>query len=290
MADASNEAPFSFVNAVTPGYFEALGIPLLAGADFTWRDWGSGKRLVIVNGVLTRRYFGGTPPIGRRIGTGSRAPTADIEIVGVAGDSRYHDVRGEVPAQRFFNLDSVMAGVARVAVYVKTAGDPRHVMPSLRAEVRRVDPNFIISGMRTLDDQIETRMLNERMLSFLSIGFAVLACVLAVIGLHGVLAFQVTRRTREIGIRMALGAKRGVIVRLVSREMYAVVLGGLAIGVAAAYAGSRFVQNQLFGVDADDPLMFGVAVSALLLAAAAATLLPALRAARIDPMLALRHQ
>jgi predicted permease len=290
MAAASNEAPFSFVNAVTPGYFEALGIPLAAGADFTWRDWGGGKRLVIVNEVLTRRYFGGTPPIGRRIGTGSRAPTADIEIVGVAGDSRYHDVRGEVPAQRFFNLDSVMAGVARVAVYVKTAGDPRQVMPSLRAEVRRVDPNFIISGMRTLDDQIATRMLNERMLSFLSIGFAALACALAVIGLHGVLAFQVTRRTREIGIRMALGARRGMIVRLVSREMYAVVLGGLASGVAAAYSGGRFVQNQLFGVDAHDPLMLGVAVSVLLLAAAAATLLPALRAARIDPMLALRHE
>jgi predicted permease len=289
MASESNAAPFSFFNAVTPGYFEALGIPVKAGADFTWRDWGSDKRLVIVNEVLTRRYFGGTPPIGRRIGTGSRAPT-DVEIVGVAGDARYHDVRGEVPAQRFFNLDSVMAGVARVAVYVKTAGDPRQVLPSLRAEVRRVDPNFIISGMRTLDDQIETRMLNERMLSCLSIGFAVLACVLAVIGVHGVLAFQVTRRTREIGIRMALGAKRGMIVRLVAREMRAVVLGGLAIGVGAAYAGGRFVQNQLFGVDADDPLMFAVAVSALLLAAAAATLMPALRAARIDPMLALRHE
>ena len=143
--------------------------------------------------------------------------------------------------------------------------------------------------MRTLNEQINSRMSNERMLSFLAGGFAVLATILAIVGLHGVLVFQVANRTREIGIRMALGARRGIIIRLVASEMIAVVLGGLATGVATAYFCGRYVQSQLFGLEADDPLVFSVAVTALLSAAAAATVLPALRASRIDPLGALRH-
>jgi putative ABC transport system permease protein len=131
---------------------------------------------------------------------------------------------------------------------------------------------------------------NERLLSFLSIGFAILATVLAVVGLHGVLAFQVTTRTREIGIRMALGARRGEIVGLVAREMIAVVLTGLLAGMIAAYASGRYIQSQLFGLEADDPLVFGLAAVSLVAASAVATLAPALRAARIDPMSALRYE
>jgi ABC-type antimicrobial peptide transport system permease subunit len=131
-------------------------------------------------------------------------------------------------------------------------------------------------------------MSNERMLSFLSLGFAALATSLAIVGVHGVLAFQVARRTREIGVRMALGAGRAGIVRLVAREMFLVILGGLAVGVAVAYAAGRYVQSQLFGLDADDPLVFGAASGILLLCAVVATLMPALRASRIEVVRALR--
>ena len=284
----TGEAPFSFFNAVTPGYFAALGIPVTAGIDFSWRDWGAGKQQALVNQALTDAYFGGTPPIGQMVGQGTRSPT-QVEIVGVFGNARYDDVRGTVPHQTFFNLDSWLDRIARVNFYVRTANDPAQIMPVLRSTVRRIDPNFVVSGMRTLNEQVDTRMANERMLSFLAGGFAVLATVLAVLGLHGVLVFQVANRTREIGVRMALGARRGIVVRLIATEMIAVVLGGLASGVAIAYFSGRYVQSQLFGVEADDPLVFVAAVTALLLAAAVATARPALRASRIDPLRALRR-
>jgi predicted permease len=283
----TGESPFTFFNAVTPGYFTALGIPVKAGTDFSWHDWGIGKRQALVNEALTDAYFGGTPPLGRMVGQGTRSPT-NIEIIGVFGNARYHDVRGDFPRQTFFNLDSVIERITRVSVYVRTAGDPEQVMPSLRAAVRQIDPNFVVSGMRTLNVQINSRMANERMLSFLATGFALLATILALVGLHGVLVFQVANRTHEIGIRMALGAHRRIIVRLIAGEMIAVVLGGLAAGVATAYWCGRYVQSQLFGLDADDPLVFSIAVVTLLAAATAATILPALRASKIDPLSALR--
>ena len=158
----------------------------------------------------------------------------------------------------------------------------------LRDVARRIDPNIVITGMRTLDDQIDSRMSNERMLSFLSIAFALLATVLAVVGVHGVLVFQIARRTREIGVRMAFGAGRGLIVRLVAREMASAILAGLAVGVAIAYAGGRYIQSQLFELRADDPLVFAVAVGTLLGAAGIATLIPALRASRMNVVRALR--
>jgi ABC-type antimicrobial peptide transport system permease subunit len=161
-------------------------------------------------------------------------------------------------------------------------------MRIIPGEVRRIDPNIVVTDLRTLDDQINTRMSNERMLSFLSMGFAALATILAIVGVHGVLVFQVARRTREIGVRMALGAGRAGIVRLVASEMSFVILGGLAAGVGVAYATGRYVQSQLFGLDADDPLVFGAVVVILLVSAAAATLMPALRASRIEVVRALR--
>jgi ABC-type antimicrobial peptide transport system permease subunit len=163
-------------------------------------------------------------------------------------------------------------------------------MPLLRQQVGRVDADLVISEMRLMDEQVNRRLANERMLSFLSGGFAVLATILAVVGVHGVLAFVVARRTREIGIRVALGAQRHGVVRLVVREMLLVILLGLVAGAAAAYLAGRYVEMQLFGVKPSEWSVFAVGVLTLLTAALVASLAPALRAARIDPMHALRHE
>ena len=163
-------------------------------------------------------------------------------------------------------------------------------MPQLRDQVRRVDSNLVVSDMRTLDDQLNMRLANERLLSFLSAGFALLASLLAVVGLHGVLAYVVTQRTREIGIRMALGAEQGRVVRLVMGEMLLVILLGIVAAVVAGVLSGRFVESQLFGVKAADPPVYVASVAALLIASLVAAFLPARRASRIDPMRALRYE
>ncbi|MSV29402.1 MAG: FtsX-like permease family protein [Bryobacterales bacterium] len=281
--------PSSFFNFVTPGYFEALGIPVKAGRDFRWNDWGSGRKYALVNEQFAKEYFGDSVPVGRMVGRGMRA-ALDIEIAGVFSNSRYHDVRGVVPRQMFMNLDSNIRFLSGVNVYARVTGDPARMMPTLRATVARIDPNLVVSEMRTLDAQIGLRLANERLVSSLSGGFAILATLLAMVGFHGVLAFVVARRTREIGIRMALGAGQASVVRMISGEMALVVACGLVAGVAAGYFCGSYVESQLFGVKANDPLVFLLSAGAMLLAAGAATLLPAWRASRIDPMRALRYE
>jgi ABC-type antimicrobial peptide transport system permease subunit len=214
----------------------------------------------------------------------------DTEIIGVFGDAHYHDVRGTVPMQTFVNMDSVIDRVNLLNVYARIQGDPRALMPLLRQQVGQVDPDLVISEMRMLDEQVNRRLANERMLSFLSGGFAVLATILAVVGLHGVLAFVVARRTREIGIRVALGARRAGVIHLVVREMLLMIVVGLAAGATAAYLAGSYVETQLFGVKAAEWSVFAAGVLALLTAALAASFLPALRASRIHPMHALRHE
>jgi predicted permease len=281
--------PWSFLNAVTPGYFEALGIPIRAGRDFSWNDWTSNKKLCLVNEALVKEYLDGANPVGRMLGQG-RGTTPDTEIIGVFSNARYHDVRGEVPRQTFVNIASRMKTTNSMNVYARTQGDPRRVMSMLREQVRRVSSDLVVFDMRSMDEQLNMRIANERILSFLSAGFALLATVLAVVGLHGVLTFVVTRRTREIGIRMALGADRGAVVRMVMQEMLAVILVGLAAGAGGAYLAASYVQTQLFGVKPADGGVFGVSVLVLLAAALGASLLPAWRAARISPVRALRYE
>ena len=281
--------PWSFFNAVTPGYFAALGIPVKTGRDFSWSDWGGSRKLCLVNESLAADYFQGSYPVGRQLGQG-RSVTADTEIIGVFGNARYHDVRGEVPRQTFVNLDSRIRSVGSVTVYARIQGDPRRIMPLLREQVRRVDSNLVVFDMRMLDEQLDMRLANERMLSFLSGGFAILATILAIVGLHGVLAFVVTRRTREIGIRMALGAPQRAVLQLVMREMAAVVVFGLAAGAITAYLTGSYIETQLFGVNAGDGLVFGISMAILLTAALAASFLPAWRASRISPIRALRYE
>ncbi len=286
-----DEYPWSFFNAVTPGYFEALRIPVKAGRDFTWADWGTAKTRCLVNESLVRAYFDGDSPLGRMMAQG-RGNTPDMEIVGVFGDARYHNVRGETPRQTFVSMggEKYMTNVTQVTVYARTDRDLRQVMPVLRDVVRRVDSNLVVTDMRTLDEQLNFRLSNERLLSFLSMGFAALATLLAVVGLYGVLAFVVTRRTREIGIRMAMGAEARSVVGLVLREVVLIIGVGIVAGVFCGLGAARYVESQLFGMKAWDPWVFSTGAGALLAASLAAGFVPAWRAARIDPMSALRWE
>jgi predicted permease len=281
--------PWSFFNAVTPGYFEALGIPIKAGRNLTWADWAGSRKLCLVNESLVKEYLGGANPLGRMLAQGARQ-TPDTEIIGVFADSKYHDVRGQIPRQTFVAMDSRLRFSSSINVYARIQGDPRQVMPRLRDQLRRIDANLVVSDMRTMDEQLNMRLANERLLSFLSAGFALLASLLAVVGLYGVLAFLVARRSREIGIRMALGADPRRVIRLVMREMLLVILAGVAAGALAGMYCGRFVETQLFGVKSGDPRVYVISIAALLGASVASAFLPARRAARIDPMRALRSE
>jgi putative ABC transport system permease protein len=287
-ADTKGEThPWSLFNWITPGYFEAMGIPIKAGRDLSWSDWGSSRKLCLVNESLVKRYLGGANPVGRSLAVGAKN-TPDTEIIGVFGDARYDHVRGRIPRQIFVAMDANTSFPDGINVFARIQGDPRAVMPQLREQVRRVDPNLVVHSMRMLDDQLNVLLSEERMLSLLSVGFASLACLLAVIGLHGVLTFVVARRTREIGIRIALGADKGNVIRLVMSEMVPLILIGIAAGVIAGLLSGRLVESQLFGVKATDLYIYVICVVVMLMSALAAALLPAWRATRIDPMTALR--
>ncbi len=280
--------PWSFFNAITPGYFEALGITVKAGRDLRWSDWGGAKKLCLVNEALVGEYLDGANAVGRLMASGTRS-TPDTEIIGVFSNARYEDVRGNIPRQVFVSMDSSIRTISGVNVFARIQGDPRVVMPQLREQTRRIDSNLIVSDMRTLDEQLNRRLSNERLLSFLSVGFALLASLLAVIGLHGVLSFVVARRTREIGIRIALGADKGRVIRLIMLEMFPVIILGIAAGVITGLLCGRFVESQLFGVKATEPLVLAISVGVLLTASTLSAFMPAWRAARIDPMTSLRH-
>jgi predicted permease len=287
--EKNGQSPGSYFNAITPGYFLALGIPILEGRDLTWRDWDSPHKLCLVNQALIDEYLNGANPVGRLMAQGRNA-APDTEIIGVFGNAKYEDVRAKIPRQVFVSLRARMRGTSSLTVYARIQGDPRAVMPQLRAQVRHIDPTLVISGMRTLDEQLNMSLSNERMLSFLSRAFALLAALLAGVGLQGVLAFVVARRTHEIGIRVALGAKRGRVVRMVLREALAAILVGLAAGITAAMLCGRYVESQLFGVKAGDRLVFLLSVAVLLAVSLTAALVPAWRASRIDPHRALRYE
>jgi predicted permease len=283
--DATN----SFFNNVTPGYFDALGIPIKAGRDLTWRDWGSSRKYILVNETLVHDYLPGQNVIGTMLGRGGDSPL-EFEIIGVFGNSRYHDPRGTIPRQMFFALDSRVRFANVLNIYARVQGDPRPVLPRLRDEVRRVDSNLLVASTGTLDEHVNLRLANERVLALLSIAFAVLAALLATIGLYGVLSFIVARRSREIGIRVALGATRGRVVRIVLQEMAAVILAGVAAGVAAGLACGRFVETQLYGVKASDTGVFVASVAALTACSLLAAAYPAWRASRLNPTTALRQE
>lgn len=277
----------AFMNAPSPGYFKTMGIPLLAGRDFDARDIRPESKVAIVNERFARHFFGEREAVGRRLGQGSGPDTKlDIEIVGVVADSLYEGPREGVRRQVFIPN----YGNGSVAFYVRTAVGSRSTYAAVREAVRKLDASIPVYELKTLETQLDEILLAERLIALLSAGFGLLATILAAIGLYGVMAFVVTRRTKEMGVRLALGAQRRSVVWLVMKEVLALLGIGLAVGVPTSLGLGRFVSNQLYGIQGSDPWIAAAMVTFLAAVALASGMIPAHRASRIDPIRALRFE
>jgi predicted permease len=272
--------------SVGPGYFSASGIPLRLGRAFDGRDAAGGAKVAIVNEEFVRHYLPGLDPIGIRYSLG-RPPTF-YEIVGVVADAKYNDLREEPTPLAYYPWPQQMP-TRLFSVIVRTRGDSTTIAPALRRAVMEVHPD-LYNDLRTLSSEIDNTLIRERLLAGLSGFFGFLAVLLACLGLYGVTAFGVTRRTAEIGVRMALGAVPSDVVRLVMRETLLLACAGIAIGVPLALWMSRLAAGFLFGLKPGDPLVLAAAATTLLVVCGLAGWLPARRAARIDPMIALRWE
>ncbi|MBL8234310.1 MAG: ABC transporter permease [Bryobacterales bacterium] len=273
---------------VGPAYFRTLGIPLVEGREFEVRDGEGAPKVVIVNRKFAEYFFGKASPIGRRMTFGSGTVKLDREIVGVVDNSRYDGLREAIPRMVYFPYMQD-AGLPGLSFYVRTDREQDSLGDQVRSVARELDANVPVFRMYTMRQQVQSALNSERMMALLSNAFGLLATLLAAIGLYGVVASGVAERTGEIGIRMALGASRADVVGMVLREVGGLVLAGGVAGVLTALAMGRYIQAQLFGVEAHDPLVMMAAVGVLSVAALAAGYVPARRAAAIDPMSALRH-
>ena len=250
-----------------------MGIPVVMGRDFTLKDtqeikhgpdpddWSATR--VMINQSFAKKFFKGRNPVGLHVGFGSDPGTkADMEVIGVVKDVKYSNLRDAIPVQAYTPyLASRFQG--GMTVYLRTAIDPQQVMPLIRQKMRRLDANVPVYAMRTADEQISQSLRTERLVASLSSVFGVLATILAVIGLYGVMAYTVARRTREIGIRMALGALQGNVLWMVMQEVSILIGLGTLVGVPLAIVLSRLVQNQLYGIPSHDPMTVALATATL---------------------------
>lgn len=288
------------INAVTPGFFDTLGTKIIAGRDFNEHDSldvalvnqslpvsKNGKRVVIVNEAFVKRYFGGRNPLGARVAMGSRPDAKpDTEIIGVVQNISYRNIR-EQWEQAYYPIGAELLGSN---FYVRFRGTPESAFRSIRAILREADPGLPITYFRTLDEQIDRSLNTERMLSALSSSFGGLALLLSLVGLYGVMSFVVTRRTREIGIRMAIGATRLSIISLVLRDALVMIATGTAIALPCVWALGRLVESQLYDVKPTDLVTIFAATIILCSTALGAVLIPARRASAVNPTDALRFE
>jgi predicted permease len=280
----------AYVNGISPGYWGTMGVPLLEGRDFGDGDVAGRPKVAIVSRAFATHAFGEQSPIGRRIGLDT-GPTGrpDVEIVGVVEDSLYEGPRQGVRRQVFFPFSQLNQSVG-ATFYVRTTTDANTVFAALRGVIRKLDTSVPLYEVKTLETQLDETLGTERLTSTLSAAFGLLATLLAAIGLYGVMTLTVARRTREIGLRMAVGASRGEVVWMVMKEALGLCGVGLAIGIPAAWAGSRFVGAHLFGTAPADPWSAAGATVVLVAATAVSGFLPARRASTIDPIQALRQE
>ncbi|HEY1964432.1 MAG TPA: FtsX-like permease family protein, partial [Acidobacteriaceae bacterium] len=276
---------------VTPGYFETLGQPLLAGRGFNVGDAKGQPPVTVVNMAFAKKFFG-TPQnaLGRQIAKGDGSDIKfNITIVGVAGDIRHTDLRtplGPAVYRSYFQQEHSTG----VEMYVRTSQAPETVEGTIRQAVHRLDPTLVVDGLRTMEEQVDRSASDERALAMLAVGFSILAVILAAVGLYGVLAYSTEQRTREIGVRLALGAQRSSVVALVLREMLLIASIAVVVAIPSTAALARLFSSQLYGVSSTDPLTLAVATGVTAVMVLVAAALPARRAAGVQPMRALRTE
>jgi predicted permease len=277
------------LNKVSAGYFRALGVPLLAGREFTAADRAGSPKVAIVNEAFAKKFNLGRNPIGKRMSEETKPGAAlDVEIVGLVRDAKYASVRDSVPPL-FFTPYLQDTTVGTLAFYARTGLEPAQLLRAVPGVVKRVDANLPVEELRTLPEQARENTFLERMIGTLAGAFAALATVLAAVGLYGVLAYTVAQRTREMGVRMALGAAAADVRRLVLGQVGRLVLVGGLVGLAAALGIGRAARSLLFGLAGHDPAVIAAAAALLAGVGFAAGYVPARRAARVEPTRALRY-
>jgi len=277
--------------SVGPRFFATMQIPILAGRDLGDTDRSASPSVAVINEVFAKANFGNRNPLGQHLlmTAGDNQLGRDMEIVGVSKDARYGGLTDNIPPVVYFPYDQGFPRPNEMVYALRTSGDPLGYVNAAREAVRRANPRVPLSNIRTQDADIDRTINQEITFAQLCSGFAIVATLIACVGLYGAVSYSVVRRTAEIGIRVALGAQRGRVVRMVLREVFVLVASGLAIGLAAAVATSRFVGSFLYGMRPNDPLTLTLGALILLSAALLAGYLPARHASRIDPMVALRH-
>ncbi|MBN9656970.1 MAG: ABC transporter permease [Acidobacteria bacterium] len=278
-------------NTVGPNFFHTMGMNLIQGRDLDWTDIRLARKVAVVNAALARQMFPNRNPVGHRFSMSEEYnPSEAIEIIGVVGDAKYASLRGKAEPTAYISYTAIPESVSKMHYEVRTAADPAAVLTAIRTAMRGIDPAVPLVDPKTQTEMLREGLGEERLFAVLCTVFGSLAMILVAVGLYGTLAYTVTRRTNEIGIRMALGAPRTHVLWMVLRESLLLIGAGALVGLPAALMASRLVENQVYGVKPGDPVTLAAALSVLLLVGATASFLPARRAAQIDPQVALRNE
>jgi putative ABC transport system permease protein len=296
-AGEADETPYSAVRYTTsPDYLRALGIKLRKGRYLTARDRADSPPVVVIDETLAQKYFPNEDPLGQRLEVGGTDASA-FEIVGVVGHVKHYGLDGEVPVepQCYYSLDQVPAEkmpfiAGGISLVVRTQGEPQQLAGAVRAQLLSVAPDQPVFNVRTMNQLVAESIASRRFSMVLLLAFAMVALVLAAVGIYGVMAYSVTQRTHEIGIRMALGAQADDVLRMILRQGLFLILTGIAAGLVAAFALTRVLSSLLYGVSATDPLTFAGISLLLVMVALLACYLPARRATKVDPMVALHYE
>jgi predicted permease len=284
---SEDDSGIPFYCGVGPEYFETAGMTILRGRGLTAQDDERAPRVAVINETFARYYFGDENPIGRRFGI-SEERSGQVEIVGVVKDAKYNSLRKPSPRTYYMPYRQDPSSWRETTFQIRVTADPAGVITAVRQAAREIDANLPLFNVKTLATQVDESLAQERLIGAVSSFFGALALSLAAVGLYGIMAYAVGQRTREIGVRMALGAGRGAVLRMVLRQGMTLVLIGAGLGLAASLAVTRVIANQLFGVEPTDPVTFIGAPILLLIVALVACLVPARRATKVDPLIALK--
>jgi predicted permease len=293
----ARDQSFAAWDRVSAGYFDVVGTPIVKGRGITDQDSSLSRHVAVVNEAFARKFFPNEDPIGRHFGRESGA-SREFEIVGIAKDARYMGFNLAQPVSAFFFLPEAQAEYDRANLgslflretVIATSPGANVTAADIARAVSSADPSLPILSIRTMKDQVANHFTQQRLIARLTSFFGILSLVLASIGLYGVTAYNAGRRTSEIGVRMALGANRGDVVRLVLRGAFTLILFGLFVGLPLTFAAGRFLGHQLYGMNPNNPIVTLTAVATLALSALVASLVPAFRASLISPLEALREE